>query len=71
MRAGHVDASLDVARRLKHHRVPPERDLLNPHIAAHLTAGDDPELWDVATRALLAEAEASAVGTPQDVYAQK
>ena len=44
--------------------------MLHPLIAEHLTGDDDLELWDVATGALLAEAEASAASTPQDVYAQ-
>jgi hypothetical protein len=44
--------------------------LLHPLIAEHLTGDDDPELWNVATGALLADAGASAAGTPQEIYAQ-
>lgn len=44
--------------------------MLHPLIAEHLTPDDDPDLWDMATRTLLAEAEALAAETKQDVYAQ-
>lgn len=44
--------------------------MLHPLIADHLTGDDDPDLWDVATRTLLAEAEALAAEAQQDVYAQ-
>ncbi len=44
--------------------------MLHPLIAEQLTADDDPELWDKATRTLLAEFEALAADTKQDLYAQ-
>jgi hypothetical protein len=44
--------------------------MLLPLIAEHMTADDDPDLWDVATSTLLAEAGATAVDTRDDVYAQ-
>lgn len=39
-------------------------------IAEHLTDDDDADLWDVATRILLAEAQALAAETKQNVYTQ-
>lgn len=45
--------------------------MLNPLIVEHLTADDDPDLWDVATTILLTEAaEEAAAGAREDVYAQ-
>jgi hypothetical protein len=44
--------------------------MLHPLIAEHLTGDDDPDLWDVATTTLLAEAAAAAVDTREEVYAQ-
>ena len=44
--------------------------MLHPLIAAHLTAEDDPDLWEVVTTTLLAEAGAAASDTRQEVYAQ-
>jgi hypothetical protein len=44
--------------------------MLHPLIAEHLTGDDDPELWDVATTTLLAEAEALASAAQQVVYTQ-
>ncbi len=44
--------------------------MLHPLIAEHLTGDDDPDLWDVATRTLLAEAEELAADAKQDVHAQ-
>jgi hypothetical protein len=70
MRASPVGASLEVVRPLEAPPVLPEGNLYHPLIAQHLTVHDDPEFWDVATGSLLAEAEASAAGTTQDVYAQ-
>ncbi len=70
LRPRRVSASLEVVRVLEAHRVPQEGNLLHPLIAEHLTGDDDLDLWDTATGALLAEAEASAASTPQEVYAQ-
>jgi len=44
--------------------------MLHPLIVEHLTADDDPELWDVATTTLLAEAAAAAADTREEIYAQ-
>jgi hypothetical protein len=44
--------------------------MLHPLIAEHLTGDDDPDLWDVTTTTLLAEAAAAAVDTREEVYAQ-
>jgi hypothetical protein len=44
--------------------------MLHPLIAEHLTADDDPDLWDVATTTLLAEAGATAADAREEVYAQ-
>ena len=44
--------------------------MLQPRIADHLTGDDDPDLWELATSTLLAEAEAWAIETRRGVYAQ-
>jgi len=44
--------------------------MLHSLISAHLTADDDPDLWDVATTTLLAEAGATAADAREEVYAQ-
>jgi hypothetical protein len=44
--------------------------MLQSLIAAHLTSDDDPDLWEVVTKNLLAEAAAASVETEQDVYSQ-
>jgi len=44
--------------------------MLHPLIAAHLTSDDDPDLWDVATTTLLAEAGVAAADSRDAVYAQ-
>src|SRR3954452_14456065 len=44
--------------------------MLHPLIAAHLTNDDDPDLWDVATTTLLAEAGEAAADSRDEVYAQ-
>jgi hypothetical protein len=44
--------------------------MINTLIAEHLTDDDDPQLWDIASRTLLAETEALAAGSKQDIYAQ-
>jgi hypothetical protein len=44
--------------------------MLNPLIAVHLTADDDPVLWDITISTLLAEAGAAATDTKEEVVAQ-
>jgi hypothetical protein len=44
--------------------------MLLPMIAVHMTCDDDPDLWEVATTTLLAEAGATAVDAGDNVYAQ-
>jgi hypothetical protein len=44
--------------------------MLHPLIAEHLTTDDDPQLWDFASGMFLAETQASAGGSKQDIYAQ-
>jgi hypothetical protein len=44
--------------------------MLHPALAGHLTADDDPVLWDIATNTLLAEAADLSVGGQEEVYAQ-
>jgi len=44
--------------------------MLDPMIAARLTADDDPALWDVATSAILADAAQIAGDAKEDVFAQ-
>ena len=44
--------------------------MLHPLIADHLTADDDPNLWDVATTTLLEEAAAAVASTREEVFAQ-
>jgi hypothetical protein len=47
-----------------------ERSMLHPVIETHLTADDDPGLWEVVTNTILAGAVASARRARQDVYVQ-
>ncbi len=44
--------------------------MLHLLIAEHLTADDDPQLWDIASRKLLAETQALEGGSKPDIYTQ-
>jgi hypothetical protein len=44
--------------------------MLHPLIADHLTDDDDPDLWNVATNTLLADARALVADSKQEVYSQ-
>lgn len=44
--------------------------MFDPSIAAQLTSDDDPVLWDVATRTILADAAQISRDTHEDIFAQ-